>query len=189
MLSKFVVLGLLGLTFPLFNNSVSAQNILVENTTLGEGEIFFCDDSADVPVTFINLKKEAESRVFIRWFAEYLMPEDSPQELCQNISSILNEKAKNNQPIFLAAKPLDNQWKICLVSEPNGNCDDNKSEDLLFLNQEKYQDSEGNLIDKYPYVAKCFINAQEPDNCKKITTRGSLLSIPSNRYVPNWWPF
>lgn len=191
MLRKVAVLGLWGLTLPLLNNSVSSENIFFENSELeeGKGEIFFCDDSTEIPTTFINLEKEKESRVFIRWYAEYLMPEDSPQELCQNISSILNEKAKNNQPVFLAAKPLDNRWKICLVSEANGRCDDNKSEDLLYLNQVKYKNDQGNLINKYPAVAKCFINSNEPDKCKKLNRRGSLLSIPSNNYVPKWWPF
>lgn len=189
MLSRLLILGLLGFSVPLLSNSVSAQNILTENSKLGEGEIFFCHESSNVPVTMINLEKEKESRVFIRWYAEYLMPGTSPQELCRNVSNVLNEKAKNNQPIFLAAKPLDNQWKICLVSEASGNCDDDKSEDLLFLNQLKYKDKQGNLANKYPYVAKCFINGQEPAKCEKIRTRGSLLSIPSNSYVPKWWPF
>jgi len=186
---KFAVLGLLGLTLPLFDNTVFAQNILFETSELKEEQIFFCDQTLEVPTTFINLEKEKESRVFIRWYSEYLMPEDSPQKLCENVSNILNEKAKNNQPIFLAAQAIDNQWKICLVSEADGKCDNTQAEDLLYLNQIKNQDDQGNLTNKYPNVAKCFINSSEPKQCESLKTRGTLLSIPSNSYVPNWWPF
>ena len=189
MLRKVAILGLWGLTLSLFNNTVFAQNILFETSELNEEKIFFCDNSLDIPTTFINLEKEKESKVFIRWYSEYLMPNDSPQELCQNVSDILNEKAKNNEPIFLAAQPLDNRWKICLVANGDGECDSKESQNLLYLNQIKDRDDQGNLTNKYPNVAKCFVNAYEPQQCESIKTRGTLLSIPSNRYVPNWWPF
>jgi len=189
MWKQFAFLGLLGVTLPLFNNPVFPQNILVENSEIQENKIFFCEDISGIPTTFINLEKEQESKIFIRWYSEYLMPEDSPQELCENVSNILNEKVINNEPVFLAAEPLDNRWKICLVSETNGKCSDDKSEDLLYLNQVQSEDSEGNLRKKYPNVAKCFINSISPDKCQSVRTRGTLLSIPSNRYVPNWWPF
>ncbi len=189
MLKKFAILGLLGLTLPLLNHTVLAENVLFETSELKEKQIFFCDQTSEVPTTFINLEKEKESRVFIRWYSEYLMPDDSPQKLCENVSNILNEKAKNNQPIFLAAQPIDNQWKICLVSEADGKCDNTQAEDLLYLSQGKYEDDRGISRTKYPRVAECFMRLNEPDKCQSLTTRGTLLSIPSNRYVPNWWPF
>lgn len=189
MLKQLVVFGLLGATLPLLNHSVFAQNILFEMSELREEKIFFCDKSLDVPTTFVNLEKEKESRVFIRWYSEYLMPDDSPEKLCQNVSDILNEKAKNNQPIFLTAQPLDDKWKICLVSEADGKCDDKESQDLLFLNQGKYEDAQGVSRSKYPRVAECFMRLNNPNQCQSSPVRGTLLSIPSNRYVPNWWPF
>jgi hypothetical protein len=139
---------------------------------------FFCDQTVEPPTTFANLPGETNPTPFLSWYSEYLLPEDSAVELCQQVAEKLQVKSERGESYVLAAQELEDRWTVCLLASEEEDCQTSASEELFSLN---------NL---YRQTPKCLTENKEPKFCTVRTLiRGSLLSIPSSSYTPTWWPF
>ncbi len=148
---------------------------------------FACDQKAEPPTTVVSIPGEKEPKPFLRWYSEYLLPEDSALELCQQVAQKLQAKSERGEKYELAASQqlkdkdsVQRVWKVCLVTNPEDDCTKSSiSEDLFSLNT------------KYKETPKCMIENTHPESCKPPLgpTRGYLMSIPADDYTPTWWPF
>ena len=148
---------------------------------------FSCDQKAEPPTTVVSMPGEKEPKPFLRWHSEYLLPEDSAVELCQQVAQKLQTKSEGGEKYELAAQQFSVQdsahriWKVCLVTNPAPDYPCTKSgttEDLFSLNT------------KYKETFKCMMENTDPESCALRTlpiTRSPLMSIPSNSYTPGWW--
>jgi hypothetical protein len=138
----------------------------------------FCDLKSEPLTTLMKLPEEENPKIFFSWYSEYLNPEDSAEELCQQVIAKLQAKFNMGKIPLLAAQELKEKWAVCLIDDPEDNCSSYKAEILFYLNR------------NYVKTPECLINNTRPSDCQIANERrGLLLSIPPERYTPPWWPF
>jgi hypothetical protein len=136
---------------------------------------FICQTEQTPPVTVALM--EGETEMIATWYADYLLPDASPEEICQDVAEKLQQRYDNQQPSFFAYEPMkaEKRWDVCLVSQEGQKCTEEGSEILFSLNSNKFKDPAG-----------CILKNTQPSRCRPIT-RGSVLSVPGGQgYSPRW---
>ncbi|MGK7932749.1 MAG: COP23 domain-containing protein [Microcystaceae cyanobacterium] len=136
---------------------------------------FICQTEQTPPVTVVQMDKETQ--IIATWYSDYLLPDASPEQICQDVAQRLQNRYESQQPSFFAYEPIEaeKRWDVCLVAQEGQKCTEEGSEVLFSLNSNKFKDP-----------ASCILKNTQPNRCRPIT-RGSLLSVPGDEgYSPRW---
>lgn len=136
-----------------------------------------CDTQSNPPKTAIQESPKAEMKPILSWYANYLMPQDSAEGICQDVAQKLRDRYRQNVPTFLTYQQIKNEWQVCFVSNEGDTCDATDSELLFKLN----------AAFKAPL---CVMENTSPSDCPlNPVVRGPLMIVPGGTYKPAWWIF
>jgi hypothetical protein len=156
------------------NNLGSApnQNQLVS----AENMAFVCAPQMQPPTMFAYIPGQVNLKPVMTWHSEYLLPNTSAADLCQQVAAKLQNQYQQGQEKHIAYEKLEDRTLVCLVKNKDEKCTVNNGEELFSLNPN--------------YNPTCLMNNLSPTECSVISQRrGSLMTLPSGTYTPTWWPF
>ena len=136
---------------------------------------FVCSPESQPPTMFAYTPGEVNLKPIMSWHSEYMLPNQSAKEICQQVATKLQTHYEQGDKKFLAAKKIGDRNVVCLVSHKEEQCNSKNSETLFSLNPN--------------YDPVCLMNNRSPLECYARTVRGSVLSLPGGSYQPTWWPF
>lgn len=135
---------------------------------------FVCATKEGTPTMFARTPGEAELTPIMSWYSEYLLPEQSGTEVCQNTAAKLQDSYQQEQAQYLKAETTEQTNQVCLVEEEEDNCITEDSQKLFSVNPN--------------YDASCVLENKEPIECKALQVRG-IYSFDDKPYQPLWWPW
>ncbi|MEM9509292.1 MAG: COP23 domain-containing protein [Cyanobacteria bacterium P01_E01_bin.35] len=145
-----------------------------ENNTKVSESAFVCAVKDDTPTMFAYTPGEINLTSLMTWHAEYLLPEQLGEEICQQTATKLQSVYEQEQAKYLKAETTENQNLVCLVNEEEENCLAEDSQKLFSVNPN--------------YNAGCILENKNPIECKALQVRG-IYSFEDKPYQPLWWPW
>ena len=138
--------------------------------------IFVCAVQEDVPTMFAYTPGEVNLTSLMSWHSEYLLPEQSGSEVCQQTASKLQASIQQENQKFLKAytEKATQSNLVCLVGEEEETCASEESEKLFSVNPD--------------YSAGCVLSNKSPIECMALNVRG-IYSYEEQPYQPLWWPW
>ena len=107
------------------------------------------------------------------WHTEYLTPEQSGTEICQQTAEKLQDSYQQAEAKYLTAETSENNNLVCLANEEDQGCVADDSQKLFSVNSN--------------YDAACIVENKNPLECKALQARG-IYSVGDEPYQPIWWP-
>lgn len=82
---------------------------------------FICAVQDNIPTMFTSTPNEANPTPLISWHAEYLLPEQSGSEICQQTATRLQDAYGQDQAKYLKAENTAEGNLVCLVNAAEQN--------------------------------------------------------------------
>lgn len=170
---KHIYTALIGCAIALNGISVKAEENSqpdVSNT------VFVCAVQEDTPTMFAYTPGEVNLTSLMSWHSEYLLPEQSGTEICQQTANKLQASIEQKNDKFLKAytEKESQENLVCLVDEKKQTCASQDSEKLFNVNPN--------------YNAGCVLSNKSPLECMALNVRG-VYSYNEQPYQPLWWPW
>ncbi len=171
-MNKFFYTAITLSAIALNSTSVLAQETEVEAQDSQE-TVFVCGTESQTPTMFAYSPGNVNITPVITWHQEYLLPEQSGTELCQEVASKLqNVSQKQQEPYFIAERQEDSIL-VCLVDTKNSDCSSQASQPLFSVNSN--------------YDPSCILDRREPLECMAVGQVRGVYSITDEPYRPLWW--
>ena len=133
---------------------------------------FVCTTETSIPTLYAYTTGRTSLTPLISWHKEYLLPQESGSEVCQQVAGKLQHLYQ--EPIFITTEEREDRTLVCMVKIENETCSSNFSEPLFRINPH--------------YDAKCILERREPLECVAVGRgRRGVISIPDSPYKPIWW--
>lgn len=138
--------------------------------------VFVCAVQEDVPTLFAYTPGEVNLTSLMSWHSEYLLPEQSGSQVCQQTANKLQASIEQDEQKFLKAytEKSSKSNLVCLVGEEEETCASEESEKLFSVNPN--------------YSARCVLSNKNPLECMALNVRG-IYSYNEQPYQPLWWPW
>ncbi|MGD1920559.1 MAG: hypothetical protein ACFCAD_17745 [Pleurocapsa sp.] len=138
--------------------------------------VFVCAVQEEIPTMFAYTPGEVNLTSLMSWHSEYLLPEQSGAEICQQTANKLQASIEQKNDKFLKAYTEKESQKnlVCLVDEKKQTCAAEDSEKLFSVNPN--------------YSAGCVLSNKNPLECMALNVRG-VYSYSEQPYQPLWWPW
>ncbi|MDJ0596428.1 MAG: COP23 domain-containing protein [Pleurocapsa sp. MO_226.B13] len=164
-------IALLGCAIALSTSPLRAE----ENSQAKAAEsIFVCATQQDAPTMYAYTPGEINLTPLMTWHAEYLLPEQSGAEICQETATKLQASIEQQERKYLKTDTPKETNSVCLVTEEDGTCTSEASEQLFSVNPN--------------YNAGCVLENKKPIECMALNVRG-VYSFEDKPYQPLWWPW
>lgn len=137
--------------------------------------MFVCASQTEPPTMYAHTPGKVNLTPLISWHQDYLLPNQSAAEVCQQVAAKLQSQYQQGQKKFFTTEQRENRTVVCLVSQQNQTCSSSNSEELFSVNPN--------------YDATCVLDNRQPLECMAIGRTRGLSSIPDSPYTPTWWPF
>lgn len=145
-------------------------------TVSAQKTAFVCAPQMQTPTMFAYTPGQVNLKPVITWHKEYLLPETTAADICQQVAEKLQNNYQQGQEKFMAFEKQQDRTLVCLVEDKDDKCNSNNSEELFSLNPS--------------YDPTCLMNNLNPTECSVVSQRrGSLMTLPDGTYTPTWWPF
>lgn len=168
--NKHIYLAIATGAIALTSTSIQAQETPSKNTD----KIFVCATDIETPTMFAFTPANVKLTPIISWHPEYLLPEQSASEVCQQTAAKL-QTIDRQQEHYLKTEIRVNRTVVCMVSEKDAACSSDNSEELFSINPN--------------YNAPCVLDNRQPLECVALgRVRGVYSSIDAP-YQPSWWPW
>lgn len=171
-MKKVCFLGLVAGAIAISANSLSAKESYSQNSS---DTIFVCTTENTSSVIYAYTPGKAVLTPLMNWHQEYLLPETSSAEVCQQVATKLQELSQEKTVRYIATEEQPDRNIVCMVTQENGNCGTGDSETLFAINSN--------------FQPSCVLNRLEPLQCSATIVRGGVLSVPNSPYRPVWWPW
>ena len=170
---KQIYSALIGCAIALNAASLQAQETSENDPS---NTIFVCAVREDTPTMFAYTPGEVNLTPLMSWHSEYLLPEESGKEVCQQTATKLQASIEQENEKFLKAytEKESKSNLVCLVEEADRTCADEESEKLFSVNPD--------------YNADCVLSNKNPLECMALRSRG-IYSYNEQPYQPVWWPW
>ena len=152
-------------------NSLSAQESSSQNPTQSD-TVFVCATQTQTPTLLAYTPGKINLTSLMSWHQEYLLPNQSGEEICQQVAAKLQNLWQQQQPIFFVAEQKEDRNVLCLVTQENDNCNSENSEELFSIQPN--------------YNANCVVDNREPLECLAIAQNRGLMISPDDAYSPTW---
>lgn len=136
--------------------------------------IFLCATPENTPTMFAYTPGEVNLTPLMSWHQEYLLAEQSGQEVCLKTATKLQDSVQQEQAKYLKSETPEEGNAVCLVTEEDLSCATENSETLFVVNSN--------------YDAGCVLENKSPIECKALQVRG-IYSLDDKPYQPLWWPW
>ncbi|MBE9047363.1 hypothetical protein IQ255_23680 [Pleurocapsales cyanobacterium LEGE 10410] len=136
--------------------------------------VFVCAIQKNTPTMFAYTPGEVNLTPLMSWHQEYLLPEQSGQEVCLETANKLQDSVQQEQAKYLKSQTPKEGNSVCLVAEEDLSCATENSETLFVVNPN--------------YNASCVLENKNPIECKALQVRG-IYSFDDKPYQPLWWPW
>ncbi len=136
---------------------------------------FVCASQTEPSTMYAYTPGKVNLTPLISWYQDYLLPNQSAAEVCQQVAAKLQSQYQKGQKKFFATEQRENQTVVCLVSQQNQTCNSDNSEELFSVNPN--------------YDATCVLDNRKPLECMAISRTRGVSSIPDSPYMPSWWPW
>lgn len=133
---------------------------------------FICAVQNNIPMMFASTPNEANLTPLISWHEEYLLPEQSGAEICQQTATKLQDSYGQEQAKYVKVENTEQGNLVCLVNQEEQNCFAEDSQKLFSVNPN--------------YDASCVLENKQPIECKALRVRG-IYSFEDKPYQPVWW--
>jgi hypothetical protein len=171
-MKKILSLGLAATAIAVSANSLSAKESYSQNSS---DNIFVCSTENTASTMYAYTPGKAVLTPLISWYQEYLLPDASSAEVCQEVATKLQELSQEKTVRYIATEEQKNQTVVCMVTQENGDCGSEDSETLFSVNPN--------------YSPSCVLNRFEPVECSAMVVRGAVMPEPDAPYRPTWWPW
>lgn len=171
-MKKILSLGFAASAIALSANSLSATESYSQNSS---ETIFVCSTENTASTMYAYTPGKAVLTPLISWYQEYLVPNTSSAEVCQQVAGKLQKLSQEKTVRYIATEEQKDQTVVCMVTRENGNCNSPDSEMLFGVNPN--------------YSASCVLNRFEPVECSAMVVRGAIMPEPDSPYRPTWWPW
>jgi hypothetical protein len=170
---KHIYSALVGCAIALNVTPLQAGETSQQNSA---NNIFVCATQNDTPTMFAYTPGKVNLTPLMSWHSEYLLPEESGEQVCQQTAGKLQASIKQETAKFLKAytKQETASNLVCLVSEEDQTCASEDSEKLFSVNPN--------------YNAICVLGNKTPIDCMASNVRG-IYSYNEQPYQPLWWPW
>ena len=166
-------LGLAALATAISANSLSAKESYSQNSS--DTTIFVCTTENTSSVMYAYTPGQAILTPLMNWYQEYLLPETSSAEVCQQVATKLQELSQEKTVRYIATEEQPEQNVVCMVTREDANCRTKDSETLFVINSS--------------FQPSCVLNRLKPLQCSATVVRGGIMSVPDSPYRPIWWPW
>lgn len=173
-MKKIVCIGLAASAIALTANSLSAKESSGQNSP---EPIFVCSTENTASTMYTYTPGKAVLTPIISWYEEYLLPETSSAEICQQVATKLQDLSQERITRYIATQKQEDQTVVCMVTRENDNCNSDDSEKLFGVNPN--------------YSPVCVLNRFEPIECTAIVMqkRGAIMPESDSPYRAIWWPW
>ena len=137
--------------------------------------IFVCATEVETPTMFAYTPGKVNLTPLITWYQDYLLPEESGKEICQQTATKLQDLYQEEQARYLRTQEAEDRTLVCMVSQETNNCSSEDSITLFSVNPN--------------YDATCILDNREPLECVAIGRVRGVYSVPDSPYTPSWWPW
>ena len=169
-MNKYFYTGLVISALALNSGSVKAQENYSEETP---ETVFVCATQSETPTMFAYTPGNVNLTPLINWHQEYLLPEQSAQEICQEVAVKLQNLSQQQSGKYFVAENKETYSLICMVGQETDNCNSQNSEPLFKVNSN--------------YQPSCILDQREPIECMAIGKVRGVFSIKDEPYRPLWW--
>ena len=169
---KYLYTALVGFAIAFNPNIIQAQEGSSNKPT---DTIFVCSTQQGAPTMFAYNPGEVNLTSLMTWHAEYLLPEQSGSEVCQQTATKLQASIDARQEKYIKAQVDKTSNSVCLVSEEDQTCNTPESEKLFSVNPD--------------YKATCVLDNKKPIECMALNVRGNIYSFEDKPYQAMWWPW
>jgi hypothetical protein len=169
--NKYLSLALAGCAIAFSAIPLKAQE---KNNADSPESVFVCATQGDTPVMFTYNPGQVNLTPVMSWYPEYLSPEQSGAEVCQQTATKLQSVFQQEDAKYLKAQATKEQNLVCLVNEKDKTCVDEESEKLFSVNPK--------------YNPGCVLENKSPLDCQVYKVRG-VYSFNDEPYQTFWWPF
>ncbi len=165
-----------------FYTAITVSAIALSSSSLNAKEsysqnisetVFVCATESEVPTMFAYTPGNITITPLISWHQEYLLPEQSGIEVCQQVASKLQELSQQQQERYITTESKEDHTLVCMVTQENDNCSSETSE-LLFRVNPNYDPS-------------CILDRREPLECLAVGKVRGIFSYEDKPYKPLWW--
>ncbi len=154
----------------IFPKSLEAKENYPDNSS----ETFFvCTTETSVPTLYAYTLGTSSLTPLISWYKEYLLPQQSGSEICQQVASKLQYLYQEQGQKYIATEEKEEHTLVCMVKVANETCRSDYSEPLFGINPN--------------YDARCILDRREPLECVAVGRARGVFSIPETPYQPIWW--
>ena len=171
-MKKLFHLGLAATAIAFSANSLSATESYSQNSS---DTIFVCSTENTASTMYAYTPGKAVLTPLIGWYQEYLLPNTSSAEVCQQTATKLQELSQEKTVRYIATEEQTDQTVVCMLTRENGTCSAEDSEKLFEVNLN--------------YDPSCVLNRFEPLECSAMVRRGSIMPVSDAPYRPTWWPW
>ena len=137
--------------------------------------IFVCATEIETPIMFAYTPGTVNLTPLITWYQDYLLPEQSGKEVCQQTATQLQNLYQEQEPKYLTTQETEDSTIVCMVNQETQNCDSEDSVTLFSVNPN--------------YDATCVLDNRQPLECVAIGKVRGVYSVPDSPYTPSWWPW
>ena len=137
--------------------------------------VFVCTSQTQPPTLYAYTPGKTNLTPLMSWYRDYLLPNQSGAEICQQVAAKLQNQFQQQQPRFFAIAEKEDRNVLCLVSQENTNCNTENSEELFSVNSN--------------YDPTCVLDNRQPLECMAIGRNRGVLVLPDSPYAPRWWPW
>ncbi len=111
-ISATLALGAIALSADLLTASESKKQDSAQTNT-----VFVCAAQTQPPTLFAYTPGEVNLTSLMSWHQDYLLPEQSGDEICQQVATKLQNRLQNQQPNLFVSQKQENRSALCLVTE------------------------------------------------------------------------
>ncbi|WP_036480914.1 COP23 domain-containing protein [Myxosarcina sp. GI1] len=174
--NKHLYLAIVTGAIALSTTSIQAKESYSQNTS---DTIFVCATEIETPTMFAFTPGNVKLTPIISWHQEYLLPDQSATEVCQQTATKLQEinrqQAEQKQEYYLKTELQGDRSLVCAVSEKDATCSSDDSEELFSINPN--------------YDAPCVLDNRDPLECVALGRVRGVYSSIDTPYQPSWWPW
>ena len=146
-----------------------------DNAATSAKNFFVCTTETRIPTLYIYKSGQTSLTPLISWHQEYLLPENSGQEICEQVAKKLQYLSQQPEPRYLTTEAKEEHTLVCASIVEQETCSTNYSEPLFAINPN--------------YDANCVLDHREPLECVTVglgRVRG-VFTVPDSPYKPIWW--
>lgn len=154
---------------PLHAEASRNQNPSAQNDT---DTTFVCATDIATPTMFAYNPGEVKLTPIMSWHEEYLLPEQSGKEVCQQTATKLQKLSEEKQKRFLSTEARKEHNVVCMVADKSQTCSSEDSVELFSVNPD--------------YDSACVLDNREPVECVAVGRVRGVYSITNEPYTPMW---